>query len=159
MKRLLFGGFIALSLLRLSYAESLCKDDLDCFVKYANTKDINYLMYGCNNYKNQSYGRSCMRLYSIFLDNMKRDIVDFCDKGNSMACSYKIIYNLDGKFRDETTVMKETFMILKQSEQRCENEEDVTECIVAHLLHKFLGNSERAKYYYDKGFKIFMNTK
>jgi hypothetical protein len=88
---------------------------------------------------------------------MKRDIVDFCDKGNSMACTYKIAYNLDGKFRDETSAIKEVFMILKQSEQRCKNEEDVMECIVAYQVYKILGNSERAKYYHDKAFKIFMN--
>jgi hypothetical protein len=157
MKRLLFGGFIALSLLRLSYAEPSCKDDLDCFGKYAHTNNVSYLVYGCLNYKNQSHGYSCTKLYSLSLDQIAKDIVDFCNKGNSLACTYKITYNLDGKFRDETSTIKEMSMILKQSEQRCENEEYVMECIVAYQVYKLLGNSKKTKYYYDKAFKIFMN--
>ena len=156
MKKLLFGGFIALSFLRLSYAEPLCKDDLDCIAKYGKTNDVIYLMDGCINYKNQS-GHSCTLLYGISLNRVAKDIVYFCDKGDSMACFYKITYNLDGKFRDEASAAKEVAEILKQSEQRCENEEDVTECIVAYQVNKLLGNSRKAKYYYDKGFKILMN--
>jgi len=159
MKRLLFGCFIVLSFLRFSYAEPLCKDDLDCYMKYAANNDIGYLEYGCDNYKNQSYGYSCTELYSILLKKIRRDIVYFCNKGSSMACVYKITYNLDGKFRDKISALKESLMILKQSEQRCENEQNAMECIMAYQMNKLLGNSEKAKYYHDKAFKILMNMK
>jgi len=47
MKRLLFVYFVILSLLRLSYAEPLCKNDIDCVRKWAvNNRDIRYLTYG-----------------------------------------------------------------------------------------------------------------
>ncbi len=150
MKRLLFGGFIVLSFLRLSYAEPLCKDDLDCMVKYVSTNDTSYLEYGCNNYKNQSYGHSCIKLYGILLNKIKKDVVYLCNKGTTAACEYKILYNFDGKFRDKMTVAKETLENLKQSEQRCEDKMDVLECIDAYSLHQLMGNSEKAKYYLNK---------
>jgi hypothetical protein len=150
MKRLLFLGFIALSLLRLSYAEPLCKNDLDCLIKYVKSDNVNYLVYGCDNYKDQSPGHSCTKLYGILLDKMKRDIIYLCGKGNSSACYYKIIYNFDGRFRNEKSVAKEGLEILKQSEQRCENREDVIECINAYQVYKLLGNSEKANYYLNK---------
>jgi len=156
MKSLLFGGFIAISFLRLSYAEPLCKDDLDCFIKYATSKDIDYLEYGCENYKYRSYGHSCMALYNTLLNEIKKDIVYFCEKGSSLACYTKIAYNLDGKFRDKQSIAKELTTILKQSERRCENEEDGIECAAAYQMHKHLGNSRKANYYYDKAIIFFM---
>jgi len=141
MKRLLFGGFIALSLLRLSYAEPLCKDDLDCLVKYVKNGDVRYLEYGCDNYKDRSFGHSCKKLYQIFLNKMGRDVIYLCDKGNSAACQYKILYNFDGGFRDKTSAAKEVAETLKQSEQRCENKVDIMECISAYNVYKLLGNS------------------
>jgi hypothetical protein len=152
MKRLLFGYFVILSLLRLSYAEPLCKNDVDCVVKYElNNRDIRYLTYGCDNYKDQSFGHSCMKLYDILLDKIKKDIVYLCEvKGNSSACINKNIYNFDLKFRDKTSVGKEALEILKQSERKCENEVDLMECVTAFHVHKFLGNSEKAKYYFNK---------
>jgi hypothetical protein len=157
MKKLLFGGFIALNLLRLSYAEEpLCKDDLDCIVKYYSSKDIHYLEYGCDNYKDRSPGNSCTVLYGILLLKIKRDIVYLCDKGNSMACLNKIVYNLDEKFRNRVSAKKETDVILKKSEQQCEYEEDYMGCLTASGIYKSLEKTENAKYYYNKGVLILI---
>jgi len=150
MKSLLFGGFIALSFLRLSYAESLCKNDLECLIKYVQNGDVSYLKYGCDNYKDWSFGHSCIKLYQILLDKMAGDIIYLCNKGNSAACQYKIIYNFDGGFRDKASAAKEVAETLKQSEQRCENKVDIMECLSAHNTYKHLGNSEKAEYYLNK---------
>ncbi len=150
MKRLLFGYFVILSLLRLSYAEPLCKNDLDCLIKYVTIRDVRYLTYGCDNYKDRSFGYSCTKLYDILLDRIMKDIIYLCEKGNSLACYKKIIFNFDLKFRDQASLAKEAFEILKLSEQKCENKIDVMECISAYSIHKALGNSEKAEYYLNK---------
>jgi hypothetical protein len=157
VERLLFGGFIALTLLRLSYAEELlCKDDLDCLIKYNDSKDIHYLEYGCDNYKDRSPGNSCIMLYNTLLPKMKEDMVYLCDKGNTAACLNKIEFNLDGKFRNKVSAEKETNAILKKSEQECEYKEDYMGCITASTIYEKLKKPEKAKYYYNKGVRILI---
>jgi hypothetical protein len=151
MKRLLFGYFVILSLLRLSYAEPLCKNDIDCVRKWAvNNRDIRYLTYGCDNYKHQSFGHSCTMLYFTLLDRIQKDIIYLCEKGNSSACFIKILYNLDSKFRDVTSAAEETVEILERSERRCENKVDFMECAVASIFYTLSGNYEKAEYYLNK---------
>jgi hypothetical protein len=156
MKRLLFGGFIALSFLGLSYAEPLCKDDVDCIAKFANSKDTRYLEYGCDNYKDQSPGNSCILFDELLLLKLKIDTVYLCDKGNSTACLIKIIYNLDEKNRDRVGAKKEVDVFLKKAEQKCEYEEDYMGCMTVYRIYKNLEKPEKAKYYYNKAAVILM---
>jgi hypothetical protein len=152
MKRLLLGGgFTILCLLGLSHAEPLCKDDIDCFIKYSETKDVHYLEYGCDNYKDQSFGHSCTRLYIEYINKMTKDVNYLCNKGNILACNMNVLYNFDGKRRDRTTTLRELHELLKQAEQKCESEEDIMECVVAYKMYKVVvGNPEKAEYYLNK---------
>jgi hypothetical protein len=151
MKRLLLGSFIALGLLGISHAEPLCEGDIDCFTKFEESKDIRYLEYGCDNYKDQSFGHSCTRLYIEYINKMLKDVNYLCDKGNMMACMIKVQYNMDLKYRDKTTVSRELREILKRTEEKCENEEDDIACVLAYKMYKVVvGNPEKARYYLNK---------
>jgi hypothetical protein len=151
MKRLLLGGFVALGLLGLSRAEPLCEGDIDCFTKFEESKDIRYLEYGCDNYKDQSFGHSCTRLYIEYINKMIKDVNYLCDKGNMMACMIKVQYNLDSKYRDKTTISRELHEILKRTEEKCESEEDDIACVLAYKMYKVVvGNPEKARYYLNK---------
>jgi hypothetical protein len=151
MKRLLLGGFVALGLLGLSHAEPLCEGDIDCFTKFEESKDIRYLEYGCDNYKDQSFGHSCTRLYIEYINKMLKDVNYLCDKGNMMACTIKVQYNLDSKYRDKTTVSRELHEILKRTEEKCESEEDDIACVLAYKMYKaVVGSPEKARYYLNK---------